>query len=73
MKEKNNFLLTGDNLVSDIHFRLPRFTYSVCGPFTKRRQKEKIQRFKETGDSRYFYWEKLDKAFFQHDTDILHI
>ena len=28
--------------------------------------KERIQKFKETGDSRYIYQNKLDKAFFQH-------
>ena len=29
--------------------------------------KKKIQKFKETGDSRYFYQNELDKAYFQHD------
>ena len=29
------------------------FTYSACGPFTK--NKERIQSFKETGDSQYIY------------------
>ena len=38
------------------------FTYSACGPSTK--NKEKIQKFKETGDSQYFYQNKLDKACF---------
>ena len=32
-----------------MHLRLPRFTYSACGPFTK--NKERIQTFKETGDT----------------------
>ena len=49
----------------EMHLRQPRFTYSVCGPFTK--TKERIQKFKETGDSRYIYQNKLDKACFQHD------
>ena len=31
------------------------------------RNKEKIQKFKETGDSRYIYQNELDKACFQHD------
>ena len=26
-----------------------------------------MQKFKETGDSRYIYQNKLDKACFQHD------
>ena len=32
-----------------MHLRQSRFKYSACGPFTK--NKEKIQKFKETGDS----------------------
>ena len=47
------------------HLRQPGFTYSACGPFTK--NKERIQKFKETGDSRYIYQNELDKACFQHD------
>ena len=41
------------------------FTYSACGPFTK--NKERIQKFIEAGDSRYIYQNELDKACFQHD------
>ena len=41
------------------------FTCSACGPFTK--NKEKIQKFKETEDSGYIYQNKIDKACFQHD------
>ena len=48
----------------EMHLRQPGFTYSTCGPFT--RNKERIQKFKETGDSRYIYQNKLDKACFQH-------
>ena len=33
--------------------------------FTK--NKERIQKFKETGDSRYIYQNELYKACFQHD------
>ena len=29
--------------------------------------KNKIQKFKETGNSRYIYQNELDKAFFQYD------
>ena len=45
--------------------RQPEFTYSASGPFTK--NKERKKKFKETGDSRYIYQTKLDKACFQHD------
>ena len=39
--------------------------YSSSRPFTK--NKERIQKFKQTGDSRYIYQNKLDRACFQHD------
>ena len=35
----------------EMHLRQPGFAYSACGPFTK--NKERIQKFKETGDSKY--------------------
>ena len=47
------------------HLRQPGFIYSACGSFTK--NKERIHKFKETGDSRYIYQNKLDKVCFQHD------
>ena len=43
----------------------PRFTYSACGPFTK--NKQRIQRFMETGNTNYIYRNELDKACFQYD------
>ena len=49
----------------EIHSRQPEFTYSACGPFTE--SKERIQKFKETGDLPYIYQNKQDKACFQHD------
>ena len=42
--------------------RQPGFTCNACRPFTK--NKERIQKFKETGDSRYNYQNELDKACF---------
>ena len=44
----------------EMHLRQPQFTYSVCGPFTKHR--ERIQKFKETGDTIYIYKNELDKV-----------
>ena len=61
----NTFLLAGDKFMPEMHLRQPGFTYSACGPFTK--NKERIQKFKETGDTSYFYKNELDKACFQHD------
>ena len=49
----------------EIHLKQHGFTYSACGPFTK--NKERIQKFKETGDTSYIYKNELDKACFQHD------
>ena len=49
----------------EIHLKQPGFTYSACGPFTK--NKERIQKIKETGDINYIYKIELDKACFQHD------
>ena len=49
----------------EMHLKQSGFTYSSCGPFTK--NKERKQKFKETGDSRYIYKYELDKACFQHD------
>ena len=66
MKEiVNKFLLAGDKFMSEIHLKQPGFTYNACEPFTKK--KEKIQNFKETGDSKYIYKNELDKACFQQD------
>ena len=50
----------------EMHFRQPQFIYSACGPFTK--HKQRIQKFKETGDTSYIYKNELDKACFAHDT-----
>ena len=47
------------------HLRQPGFTYSACGSFTK--NKERILKFKETGDTNYIYKNELDNACFQHD------
>ena len=47
----NKFLLAGDQFMLEMHLKQPGFTYSVYGPFTK--NKERIQKFKETGDTSY--------------------
>ena len=63
----NKFLLAGDQFMTEMHLKQPGFTYSACGPFTK--NKERIQKFNETGDMNYIYQNELDKACFQHDVD----
>ena len=42
----NKFLLTGDKFMSELHLKIPGFNYSVCGSFTKHR--ERIQKYRET-------------------------
>ena len=49
----NKFLLAGDKFMPEMHLRQPQFVYSACGPFTK--NKERVQKFKETGDTSYIY------------------
>ena len=67
MNEKvNNFLLAVDKFMSEMNLKQPGFTNSACGPF-KKKNKERIQKFKETGDTKYIYKNELDKACFQHD------
>ena len=61
----NKFLLAGDKFMPEMHLKQPRFIYSACWPFTK--NKERIQKFKETGDTSYIYKNELDKACFQRD------
>ena len=50
----------------EMHFKKTVFTYSACGSFTK--NKERIHKFKETGDTSHINKNELDKAWFQHDT-----
>ena len=50
----NQFLLAGDEFMPEMHLKQPGFTYSDCGPFTK--NKKRIKRIKETGDSRYIHF-----------------
>ena len=45
----NKFLLARDKFMLEMHLKQPGFTYSIFGPFTK--NKERIQKFKETGDT----------------------
>ena len=57
--------MAGDKFTLEIHLKQLGFTYSACWSFTK--NKERIQKFKERGDSSYIYKNEFDKACFQHD------
>ena len=48
-----------------MHLKQPGFTYSACWSFTK--NKERIEKFKETGDTKYVSRNELDKMCSQHD------
>ena len=67
----NKSLLAGDIFMPEMHFSQPAllnesgFIYSACGPLTK--NKERIQKFKETGNREYIYKNESYKACFQHD------
>ena len=61
----NSFLLAGDKFMPQMHLKQPGFTYSACGPFTK--NKERIQKFKETENTNYINKNELDNACFQHE------
>ena len=61
----NKFLLVGDKFMLEMHLKQPGFTYSACGPFTK--NKYRIEKFLQTGNTDFIYKNELDKACFQHD------
>ena len=62
----NKLLLAGDKFMPEMHLRDPILgTYSACGPFTK--NKQRVKKYMQTGDSKYIYKNEFDKACFQHD------
>ena len=61
----NKFLLVGDKFMPEIHLKEPVFTYTACGPFT--RNKERTEKFMQTGNTDFIYRNEFDKACFQHD------
>ena len=61
----HKFLLAGDKFMPEMHLKQPGFTYSACGPFTK--NKERIEKFMQTGNRDFIYKNELDRACFQHD------
>ena len=61
----NKFLLTGNKVMPELHFKKSGFTFSACGSFTK--YCERIQKFRETENLKHLYRNELDKACFVHD------
>ena len=61
----NKLLLAGDKFMPELHLRQPGFTYRACGPFTK--NKNRIEKFMQTGNADFIYKNELDKACSQQD------
>ena len=61
----NKFLLAGSKFMPGWHLKQPGFTYSACGQFT--RNKERIEKFIQTGNTNFIYRNEVDKACFQYD------
>ena len=61
----NTFLLVGDKFMPEMHLKQSSFTCSACGLFTK--NKERIEKFMQTGNTDFIYRIELGKACFQHD------
>ena len=59
---KQVFVSIYDTFIPEMHLKQPGFTYSTCRSSTK--NKERIQKFKETGDTNYIYKNELHKACF---------
>ena len=60
----NKSLLAGDQFMSEMHLKQPGFTYSACCSFTK--NKERIEKFMQTGNAHFMYKNELDQTCFQH-------
>ena len=56
----NKFLLAGDKFMPEMYLEQLGFTYSACGPFTK--NKERIEKFMQRGNTNFIYKNDLDKA-----------
>ena len=59
------FLLACNKFMPEMHLKQPDFTYSACGSFAK--NKERIEKFMQTGSTDFIYKYQLDKACCQHD------
>ena len=61
----NKFILVGVKFMHEMHLKQPALTYTACGLFTK--NKERIEKFMQIGNTDFIYKNELDKACFQHD------
>ena len=58
----NKCLLAGDKFMPEMNLKQSECTYSAYGQFTK--NKKRIRKIKETGDTSYIYKNELDKAWY---------
>ena len=58
----NMFLLVGNKFMPELHLKQNGFTYSAGGPFTK--NKERIEKFMQTGNTDFIYKNSLIKLVF---------
>ena len=61
----NKFLLVGDKVMPEMHLKQSGFIYNAYGLFTK--NKERIAKFMQTGNTDFIFRNEIDKAGFQHD------
>ena len=61
----NKFFVADDKFMPQMHLKQPGFTYSVCVPFTK--NKERIEKLMQIGNTDFTDRNEDDKACFQHD------
>ena len=59
----DKFLLASYKFMPEMHLQQSSFTCSASGPFTK--NKERIEKFMQTGNTDFIYRNELDKACFQ--------
>ena len=51
-----------------MYLKQPSFTYSACGKKNwKQKNKKRIEKFMQTGNTNFIYKSEVDKACFQHD------
>ena len=65
----SKFLLAGDKFMHELHLKQTELIYSAGGPFPKHR--ERIQKFRRTGNLRHYIYKKKDKTYFAHMQHIL--
>ena len=62
----NKALLLCNKFMPDMHLKQPGFTYSACGPFT--RNKERIRKFMQTGNTDFIRKKDFASLFSIHNT-----